>query len=98
MASPALLQRTAELFQVLSDPSRLRIINALLIRETRVGELVILSGLSQPAISHHLQVLRQTRLVRYRRQGKEVFYALDDQHVGTLFHQGLLHASEALPL
>lgn len=88
------LQKTAELFKVLDDPSRLKIINALLLSEMCVCDIAAIMDMSQPAISHHLKVLRQTQLVKYRKEGKVVYYSLDDEHVSNIFYQGLLHASE----
>ena len=84
--------RTAELFSTLSDPSRVRIISALIEKdEMNVGALVACLGMSVSAISHQLRGLRQLRLVRARKEGRQVFYALDDDHVAVLFRQGLDH-------
>ncbi|MDR3242412.1 MAG: metalloregulator ArsR/SmtB family transcription factor [Clostridiales Family XIII bacterium] len=85
------LQKIAELFKVLNDPSRLKIINALILSEMCVCDIAALLDMTQPAISHHLKVLRQTQLVKYRRDGKIVYYALDDEHVENVFRQGMLH-------
>jgi ArsR family transcriptional regulator len=83
--------RLAELFKALSDPTRLRIIAHLLHGEATVQALERDLGMSQSAISHQLRGLRQLRLVRFRKEGRFVFYALDDDHVRLLFEQGLLH-------
>jgi len=91
----ARLQRVAELFRVMGDPTRLKIINALLLSEMCVCDLAALLEMTQPAVSHHLKVLRQTQLVKYRRDGKVVYYALDDEHVCNLFYQGLVHVCES---
>ncbi|MDR0867547.1 MAG: metalloregulator ArsR/SmtB family transcription factor [Planctomycetota bacterium] len=88
------LRRAAELFKTFGDPTRLKIVNALLLAEMCVCDLAALLALTQPAVSHHLKTLRQTQLVKYRRDGKSVYYSLDDEHVGNVFYQGLLHASE----
>jgi ArsR family transcriptional regulator len=88
------LQKMAELFRVLGDPSRLKIINALLLAEMCVCDIAALLDMTQPAVSHHLKVLRQTQLVKYRRDGKIVYYSLDDEHVHNVFYQGLVHVSE----
>jgi ArsR family transcriptional regulator len=88
------LRKTAELFKAVSDPTRLKIINALLLAEMCVCDIAALMDMTQPAISHHLKVLRQLQLVKYRREGKSVYYELDDEHVRNVFYQGLLHASE----
>ncbi len=83
--------RLAELFKALSDPTRLRIISLLLDHEVCVHSLETTLGMTQSAISHQLRFLRQLNLVRYRKEGRHVFYALDDDHVRAIFAQGLLH-------
>lgn len=81
----------ADLFSALSDPTRLSIISALLEREMSVGEIADVIGISESAISHQLRGLRQMRLVRPRKEGRQVFYCLDDDHVAKLFQLGLDH-------
>jgi ArsR family transcriptional regulator, lead/cadmium/zinc/bismuth-responsive transcriptional repressor len=81
----------ASLFDALSDPTRLRIIAALLDGEMNVGELVAFIGLSKSAVSHQLRGLRDKRLVRSRKQGRQVYVTLDDDHVAELFKCGLDH-------
>ncbi len=83
--------RVAELFSALSDASRVRIISVLAEREMNVGELAEAVGLSESAVSHQLRGLRQMRLVRARKEGRYVYYALDDDHVADLFQRGLDH-------
>lgn len=83
--------RLAELFKALSDPTRLRIIGLLVEQEVCVHTLGSALGMSQSAVSHQLRYLRQLRLVRFRKEGRHVFYALDDDHVRGLLAQGLLH-------
>lgn len=83
--------RLADLFSTLSDASRVRIISALLQDEMSVGALVESLEMSQSAISHQLRVLRNMRLVRTRKEGRQVFYRLDDDHVKQLFRTGLDH-------
>ena len=83
--------RLSEVFKALSDPSRLRIISLLLENEVCVHTLEEVLGMSQSAISHQLRHLRQLNLVRFRKEGRHVYYALDDEHVRDLFQQGLLH-------
>jgi len=85
------LAHLAELFRALGDPSRLRIIAALIEGEKNVGALAGLVELSESAVSHQLRTLRQLRLVRTRKQGRAVYYALDDDHVADLFRRGLDH-------
>lgn len=86
----------ADTFQILANPTRIQIVRALARRELCVGDLAAAVGASHSAVSHHLRQLRQTRLVRYRRDGKLTFYALDDEHVAQLFELGLEHVREQL--
>ena len=81
----------AALFSTLGDPGRVRILAALLDQDLNVGELAERVGLSHSAVSHHLRHLRQMRLVRAQKQGRYVYYALDDEHVRDLFAHGLAH-------
>ncbi|MCL2128435.1 MAG: metalloregulator ArsR/SmtB family transcription factor, partial [Treponema sp.] len=94
MPGEELLFDLAELFKVFGDSTRVRIICALLHSPMCVCDIAALLGMSKSAISHQLRVLRQTRLVKYRREGKVVFYSLDDGHIGSIFRQGLAHISE----
>jgi len=80
----------AELFGAFSDTSRVRIISVLVEGEHNVGALAEMVGLSESAVSHHMRALRQMRLVRARKQGRQVFYTLD-AHVADLFQSGLDH-------
>ncbi len=86
-----LASRTAELFRSLGDTSRVRIISVLAGGETNVGALAEAVGISESAISHHMRGLRQMRLVRARKEGRQVFYCLDDDHILDLFERGLDH-------
>jgi len=81
----------AELFRALSDPTRVRILSALSVGELCVCDLAATLGMSQSAISHQLRMLRQLHLVRRRKAGQIVYYALDDEHVSTLFREGMDH-------
>ncbi|MEW6651147.1 MAG: metalloregulator ArsR/SmtB family transcription factor [Chloroflexota bacterium] len=83
--------RLAQLFAALSDPSRVRLISALLEHELCVHDLAAVLGMTQSAVSHQLRLLRSLNLVRYRKEGRVVYYALDDEHVGNLFRLGLEH-------
>ncbi len=85
----------AETFKVLGDSTRVRLLDALANEELCVCDLANLLGLSESAVSHQLRLLRGMRLVRPRRDGRMVFYALDDQHIISLFEQGLKHVEEA---
>jgi ArsR family transcriptional regulator len=91
----ALDERTAsdvaELFRALSDTSRIRIISVLAAGEMNVGALAEAAGISESAVSHHMRGLRQMRLVRARKEGRQVFYCLDDDHVADLYRRGLDH-------
>lgn len=83
--------RVADLFASLADASRVRIIAALTGGEMHVGALAAAVGISESAVSHHLRLLRQMRLVRTHKEGRYVFYMLDDSHVADLFRCGLEH-------
>lgn len=85
----------ADTFQMLASPTRLRIVEALAIRELCVCDLAVVVGVSQSAVSHQLRQMRQMRIVRYRRDGRMTYYRLDDPHVQTLFATGLEHVREA---
>jgi len=89
-----LLKKMAEMFKVMNDPTRLKIINALLLSEMCVCDIAALMDMTQPTISHHLKILRQSELIKYRREGKIVYYSLDDEHVSALFQKSLEHALE----
>jgi ArsR family transcriptional regulator len=84
----------AELFKVFGDTTRIKIIAALLEAELCVCDIAELLAMSQSAISHQLRVLRHARLVKHRKEGKVVFYSLDDEHIKILFDQGLTHILE----
>lgn len=87
----ATAQHVAELFSILGDTSRVKIISALLEGPMNVQSLAAAVGITPSAISHHMRSLRQMRLVRAQKQGREVFYSLDDQHVEELFLRGVDH-------
>lgn len=84
----------ADIFRVLADPTRLRIVEALAARELCVCDLAAVVGSSPSSVSHHLRQLRQLKLVRYRREGRMAYYRLDDEHVEELLRTGLEHARE----
>jgi DNA-binding transcriptional ArsR family regulator len=84
----------AELFRAFSDTSRVRIISALVNGEKNVNTLADLVGISESAVSHHMRGLRQMRLVVARKDGKEVYYRVDDAHIIALFQQGVKHIQE----
>ena len=89
--TPEIASDLANLFDALSDPTRILIINALLEKEVGVAELVTQLGLTKSAVSHQLRGLRDKRLIRTRKQGRNVFVCIDDDHVIELFQRGLDH-------
>jgi DNA-binding transcriptional ArsR family regulator len=84
----------AELFRAFSDTSRVRILFALTTREMNVNALAEMVGISESAVSHHLRGLRQMKLVVARREGKEVYYRIEDEHIIALFGQGVSHVRQ----
>lgn len=84
----------AELFKVFGDSTRIKIICALFESEMCVCDLSALLSISQSAISHQLRILKSARLVRFRRAGKVIYYSLDDEHVKSIFDEGLNHIKE----
>jgi DNA-binding transcriptional ArsR family regulator len=91
---PRDVEGLTEIFRVLGDPTRVRILDALAQSELCVGDLAHRLGVSESAVSHQLRLLRSARIVRTRRDGRMIFYALDDRHVMALFRQGLRHVQE----
>jgi DNA-binding transcriptional ArsR family regulator len=81
----------ADLFSALSDPTRLKIISVLLEGEMNVGDIAAKLQMTESAVSHQLRGLRQLRLVRARKNGRQVYYALDDDHIAKLYRLGLDH-------
>ena len=92
--SDATAVELAETFKVLGDTTRVRILDALARSELCVREIARHVGSSESAVSHQLRLLRGARLVRQRRDGRMIFYSLDDQHIVRLFEQGLEHVQE----
>ena len=84
----------AELFRAFSDTSRVRIVSALLGGEMNVSALSRAVGISESAVSHHMRGLRQMRLVSTRKDGKEVHYRVEDEHIIHLFQQGVKHVQD----
>lgn len=91
---PAAVQRLADTFRILGDPTRVRILDVLAAGELCVCDIAELVGISESAVSHQLRLLRGMRLVRPRRAGRQVYYTFDDQHILSLFQQGLRHVTE----
>ncbi len=86
----------SDLFKMFSDHSRLKILYALYLGEMSVCDLANMLEMSQSAVSHQLRLLRGAELVKFRREGKSVFYSLDDEHVAQIIHMGMSHISEAI--
>lgn len=84
----------AELFKVFGDSTRMKIISALLEDELCVGDIAIITNSTPSAISHQLRVLKQAKLVKYRKEGKIVYYSLDDEHVKQIYEKGREHVEE----
>lgn len=84
----------ADTFQILANPTRLRIVDALARRELCVCDLAAVVGASPSAVSHHLRQLRQMKIVRYRKDGRMAYYRLDDDHIASLFGIGMEHVRE----
>ena len=84
----------AELFKVFGDSTRIRILYALFESELCVGDMAQLLGISQSAVSHQLKILKDAKLVKFRREGKIIFYMLDDDHVRTMLSMGMEHVEE----
>lgn len=95
MLSDGVVSDLAEVFKILSDPTRIKIIFALSKAELCVCDLSALLGMHDSAVSYHLRLLRALRLVQYRKAGRMAYYALDDEHIEKLFVQGLEHVQEA---
>ena len=94
LVDPDAVQGLADTFSALGDPTRVRILDALSHGELCVCDLAAVLKLSQSAVSHQLRLLRGLRLVRPRREGRVVFYSLDDQHIMSIFKQTLQHVEE----
>jgi ArsR family transcriptional regulator len=88
------VNQLAETFKALGDTTRLKIIYVLSQAELCVCDIAALLGLSDSAVSHQLRVLRNMRLVKYRKEGKMAYYTLDDDHIESLFKEGLKHVEE----
>ncbi|MDP3385772.1 MAG: metalloregulator ArsR/SmtB family transcription factor [Eubacteriales bacterium] len=86
-----MVMELSELFKVLGDGTRINILRALALNEMCVCDIAALLCMSQSAISHQLRTLKNARLVKYRREGKVIYYSLDDEHVERMFNQGIEH-------
>lgn len=84
----------ADIFKVFSDSTRVKILYALNIAEMCVCDIAVLLGTTKSAVSHQLRILKQSNLVKYRKDGRVVYYSLADDHVKTIFDQGIDHVCE----
>lgn len=94
MPSDEIIFDVAELFKVFGDTTRMRIICALKENEWCVGDIAEITNTTISAISHQLRILKQAKLVKYRKEGKTVYYSLDDDHVLQIFEKGREHVEE----
>ena len=94
MLSPEHVQSVADTFRMLGDPTRVKILDALGSGELCVNDLAARVGISESGVSHQLRLLRATRLVRVRREGRLAFYAVDDNHILELLNQARTHVQE----
>lgn len=95
MPSDDLLFDIAEVFKVFGDTTRMKIISALLEAELCVGDIAEITNSTQSAISHQLRVLKQAKLVKFRKDGKTVYYSLDDEHVSEMYEISKKHIEES---
>lgn len=89
-----ILYDLADLFKVFSDTTRIKILYSLMVKERCVAEIAEAIGASQSAVSHQLRILKQARLVKFQRDGKNIIYSLADDHVHTVLAQGMSHICE----
>ena len=93
--SDDLLFDIAEVFKVFGDTTRMKIISALLESELCVGDISEITNSTQSAISHQLRVLKQAKLVKFRKEGKTVYYSLDDEHISEMYELAKKHIEES---
>ena len=94
MPDEDMLYDAAELFKVFGDSTRTHILSALFIEELCVCDIAEILGMTKSAVSHQLRTLRQTKIVKARRSGKEVFYSLDDDHISRIYKTAMEHLRE----
>ena len=92
--TPGMNRSLAEMFKMFSDETRLRIICSLLNEELCVCDLCELLKLNQSTVSHQLQTLRNSKLVKYRKEGKQVYYTLEDEHIDAILRMAIAHIKE----
>ncbi|SDC31524.1 ArsR/SmtB family transcription factor [Geotoga petraea] len=88
------LYELADFFKIFGDTTRIKILNVLFYSELCVCDISESLGMTQSAVSHQLRVLRGANLVKYRKEGKTVFYSLDDEHINQIFNMGMEHILE----
>jgi len=94
LLSDDLISEIGNFFKILGEPTRIKIIQILFNREMCVCDLTAVMNMNQPAVSHQLKILKSANLVKYRKDGKNVYYSLSDDHVKQIFDQGLVHVQE----
>ena len=94
MPDEDMLYDAAELFKVFGDSTRTRILSALFVEELCVCDIAEILGMTKSAVSHQLRTLRQTKIVKARRSGKEIFYSLDDEHISRIYKMAMEHLGE----
>ena len=94
MPAEDILRELAEFFKVFGEPTRIKILHALSTSEMCVYDIAALLKMKQPAVSHQLRILKQSNLVKYKKDGKLVYYSLDDDHIKQIFEIALVHISE----
>ena len=83
--------RLAQMFDVLSDPNRLKIVVFLMDGKKSVSEITKFLSMSQSAVSHQLRIMRDTHILKHKKEGKTVYYSINDEHVETIVNNGLIH-------
>lgn len=94
ISNEKVLSDLAELFKMFADPTRIKILYTLLDGSKSVNEIASELEMNQPAISHQLKILKSQKLVRGTRDGKSIYYSLDDEHVSTILNMGMEHTKE----
>lgn len=94
MAANQQYQNLSELFKMFADPTRLKILSSLFQQELCVCDIAEVLQMTHSAVSHQLSVLRQNRIIKYRRDGKNIFYSLDDEHIQMIYNAGIEHITE----
>ena len=94
MPDETLIRDIGDFFKILGEPTRIKIVNALFISEMCVCDIAAVMQMNQPAVSQQLKILKQAGLVKYRKDGKVIYYSLNDEHVKQIFQQGMIHIKE----